>query len=94
LFDDRFWRELDRLSLFEHPYLLLEFPFELMESYPKGSGIPPGRWRYLKVRGPLLVKRFHELRLSHPTVRTEFVGGSGKFYCLSLFKRLLDGPPS
>ena len=90
LFEDRFHRELERLDKFEHPYLILEFPFEHMELYPKFSGIPSYLWSSLKVKGPQLIKAYHELRLSHPRIRVDFVGPSGKAYALSLFKRIFD----
>lgn len=90
LFSDTFWRELDRLSKFEHPYLILEFPFEFLDSFPTGSGIPSFRWKTMKLKGPLVLKKYHEMRLSYPSIRTEFVGGRGKEYSLSLFKRIVD----
>jgi len=43
----RFYRELDVLKNFVHPYILLEFPQSNMYSFPSGSGIPKKRWKYL-----------------------------------------------
>jgi len=90
LFQERFYRELDRLNKFEHPYLILEFPFDLMEIYPKNSSIPMCKWEFVKIRGNMLIKSYHEMRLSYPNIRVDFVGSGGKFYSFSLFKRITE----
>lgn len=90
LYQDRFWKELDRLVKFEHPYLVLEFPFEYMECYPKMSGIPTHLFNKIALRGNGLIKLFHEMQLSYPSLRIAFVGSAGKTYTLSLFKRIVD----
>jgi hypothetical protein len=90
LFQPRFERELERLDLFEHPYLVLEFTWDEFINFPEGSGIPRSRWKYLRVTPQGLVKRFHELRLAHPKLRIECVGANGRAYASSLFKRITE----
>jgi hypothetical protein len=90
LFQPRFHRELERLDEFEHPYLFLEFEWKQLVEYPRGSGVPPSKWRSLKVRPDLLIKTYHEMRLAHPRLRVEFVGQQGRTAALSLFKRIVD----
>lgn len=90
LFESRFADCLERMSKFEHAYLLLEFPFEYIISYPKYSGIPSYLWKSIQTRPDLFLKKFHELQLSYPRLRVCFVGTKGKEYCLSLFKRITD----
>lgn len=90
LYQDRFYRELDDLNKMEHPYLILEFDFGLMDIFPKNSGIPMFKWDTMKLRGPQIIKTYHEMRLSYPNIRVDFVGASGKSYALSLFKRVVE----
>lgn len=90
VFQDRCEAELERMKSFQFAYLLLEFSVADLEAFPRGSDIPYQQRKRVRVRGPLLLKRLHELQLSYPHVRTQFVGGSGKSYCLSLFKRLTE----
>lgn len=94
LFQNRFWRELERLNLFQHAYLFLEFTYEDLMSYPKTTSIPKYRWKHIKVTPPLLLKRYHEMRLAHPTLRVEFVGKYGKDVASSLFKRIYEHVPT
>jgi hypothetical protein len=90
LFEDRFWRELDRLEAFPLPFLVCEFTMDDLLSFPKNSGIPPGRWRFLKVRAPLLLKRFVEMTSRHKT-KVILAGKHGKAVASSIFKRVVEG---
>lgn len=90
LFQDRFWRELDRLDAVQHPYLFLEFNWAQLVEFPAGSGIPESKWKFLKVTPQLLVKRYTEMRIQHPRLRVEFVGSYGREAASSLFKRIVD----
>jgi ERCC4-type nuclease len=93
LFQPRFERELARLDAFEHPYLFLEFTADDVVRFPFNSGIPPARWRSLRVTPQLFLKRLHEAQLDHPTLRVWFVGGRGREVASSLFKRLTERGP-
>jgi hypothetical protein len=94
LFAPRFERELCRLDSFEHPYLFLEFSWKEMLEFPRGGGIPPHKWKNLRVTSDLLVRKYHEMRLAHPTLRVEFVGPHGRDAASSLFKRIWERRPS
>lgn len=48
--EKRFWREIERLSKFDRAVILFEFSEADLNAYPRGSGIPRKRWRYLRVR--------------------------------------------
>lgn len=65
--ESRFERELDRLDKFEHPYLICEFTWEDMLSFPNNSTIPQKYWANLKVTSNYLIKRFYEIDLNHKT---------------------------
>lgn len=90
LYEDRFYNELDDLNKMEHPYLVLEFDFPLMHEFPRNSGIPMCKWEHVKLRGPQIIKTYHEMRISYPNIRVDFVGSAGKEYAMSLFKRMVD----
>jgi len=40
----RFLREMERLSYYEHKFLILEFSLETLLMFPQGSGIPRKFW--------------------------------------------------
>jgi hypothetical protein len=91
LFDDgRFERELDRLQLYKYSFILLEFDFKDLMNYPYSSGIPKSKWRYIKIRGPLLLRRTIELIIKYPRTQILFCGKFGHDIALSIFKRVYD----
>lgn len=91
LFDDgRLERELERLQLFKHSYVFLEFDFKDLMNYPYSSGIPKNKWRYIKVRGPLVLKKTVELMVKYNKTQFIFCGKFGKDIALSIFKRIYD----
>lgn len=91
LFQSRAEKELIRMDNFVHPYLLLEFEFEDLVTFPRNSGIPESKWPDLRVTPQFLVKAFHEMQLRHPRLRVAFVGSQALPFCSSLFKRIVDG---
>lgn len=93
LFQSRFERELKRLDSFPHAYLVLDFLWEDIITFPANSGIPEKKWSALQMTPKLFALKFHEMRLAHPNLRVEFVGGFGREYCYSLFKRIAQHVP-
>ncbi len=65
--EKRFWRELDRLEGFAHPFLILEFDYTDLKRYPEGSGIPCNRWGHLKTNHNFLIKKFMDIELNYKT---------------------------
>ena len=53
--EERFERELERMSDFAHKFLILEFGYNHIESYPVGSGIPKNKQKRVKVKGPFIM---------------------------------------
>jgi hypothetical protein len=86
--DGRFEKELDRLQLFKHSFVILEFDFKDIMNYPYSSGIPKSKWRYIKIRGPFLLKRTVELITKYYRTQFLFCGKFGKDIALSIFKRI------
>lgn len=46
----RFHKELDRMTTFQHSFLLFEFSWSDIERYPQGSDIPKPKWKFLKIK--------------------------------------------
>lgn len=57
----RFWREVERLALFKHPYLLLEFSELDVAKYPVGSGLPRYLWKKVRVRAPFIFSKIEQI---------------------------------
>jgi hypothetical protein len=90
VFQDRFLRELDRLDAFRLAFIVCEFTLEDVQAFPERSGIPRGRWRALRVRAPLLLKKITELQVAHPGVSWVFAGTAAKSYTSGLLKRMYE----
>lgn len=60
IIEKRFENELVRMSEFPHKFMILEFSFEDVLNFPRGSGIPPKKWRYVKIKPQFIVKKLAE----------------------------------
>ena len=87
--EGRFERELERLDGIQHPWILLEFNMQDVMNYPVGSGIPKYKWKYLKFRGPFILKKMTEMMMNH-RVNIVLCGGSGKEVAANIFKRTIE----
>ena len=58
---ERFHRELVLLNEVKHSYIICEFPETAMFAFPKGSGIPKSKMKYLKMTSGYLRKLIHEI---------------------------------
>jgi hypothetical protein len=85
----RFERELERLDGIQHPWILLEFNMTDVLNYPVGSGIPKAKWRYLKFRGPFILKKMTEMMRDH-RVNLFLCGANGKEVASNIFKRVIE----
>lgn len=90
VFDARFTRELERLALFRYAFVVLEFDLSDLYAFPANSGIPKSRWRRLRVNGTLLVKRLNDYLVQYPTIHFVLVGGNGREFATSLFRRVIE----
>ena len=85
----RFERELERLDGIQYPWILLEFNMTDVLNYPVGSGIPKSKWRFLKFRGPFILKKMTEMMCNH-RVRIILRGANGKEVASNIFKRVIE----
>ena len=86
---DRFIRELERMRDFPWRYVLLEFDMDAVMTFPKGTKIPAYKKKFLKIRGPFLLKRIIELQKEY-NVPFVFCGKYAKEVCSSIFKRFME----
>ena len=84
--------ELQRLEEFRFPYVICEFPFSLLETYPVGSNIPKRLWPIIRVKPDFIVRRFLEIQMKFKT-RFLFADGGGERVAMSLFKRIVERVP-
>lgn len=89
---DDFRQELERLDEFAHPFVVCEFPFSLLRSYPAGSSVPRRLWRSVRVTPQFLLQRVEEIWLRH---RARFVFADtpalAREVASGLFKRVVEG---
>lgn len=62
---DRFWREMERMSKFPKKICIFEFSEAMIAIYPKGSGIPKWRQRFIRVKPPFLFKCIDRIRTEY-----------------------------
>ncbi len=84
----RFERELQRLEAFTHPYLILEFSYEDMLSFPRNSGIPAKLWPKLKVGPGYLLKRYAEIDTDYKT-KIILAGNRGAEWASLIFRTIV-----
>ena len=88
---DDFKNELARMEEFTHPFVICEFPLSLIQTYPRGSGIPKHIWPSIKVRPQFLLLRLEEIWLRF---KTKFIfadaPGLGRDIASGLFKRVAE----
>lgn len=86
LVDERFDRELERLSQFSFAAVLCEFEYRDVLRYPVGSGIPRQRLGEVRLRGSFLLRRITELEMRWG-VHFILAGKAAQDKALCLFKR-------
>jgi hypothetical protein len=87
---DDFKQELERMEEFKHPYIICEFPFELLSIFPRESGIPKSLWPKLRVSAGFIIKRVQEIEMKFKTKIVFAPGELGKQYASGLFKRIVE----
>lgn len=85
--EKRFTRELERMDKMDQAYLILEFTYEDIESFPANSTIPSKYWKDLRVSAKFLRLRFFEI-MSDYNVQVILAGNRGPEYAEQIFKRM------
>lgn len=87
--EDRFERELERLSVFKHAFIVCEFTLEEVFGYPYSTSLPASVKRKIRIRGSFLFKKITEWQIKY-RVHFIFAGTSAKSYVKSLFNTFLQ----
>ena len=58
----QFDAEIERMSEFRWAYILCEFSIDNLMQFPKGSTIPPRRWKYLRMNGKFMWRKICEYK--------------------------------
>jgi len=87
----RFMEEIDRMRYYEHKYLVLEFSFNDLLDFPKGSNIPAKTIPFLRVTGNYMIREITELQVRHG-IQVVFAGDrlGGYNYTNALLRRITD----
>jgi hypothetical protein len=84
-----FQAEMERMTEFQHSFLILEFSMDDLLKFPEGSGIPKWQQKNVRVSGKYLLKCLLEFQLWYDT-KVLFCGSKYNAFLVtnSLFKRL------
>lgn len=83
----RFDRELDRLEQYAHPFLILEFTANDIETFPANSGIPLYLRKKIKISPNYIWSRVLEFDVKYKT-KVIFAGSQGKKIAEILFRKM------
>jgi hypothetical protein len=86
---DRFKRALERMAEFQHPFLVCEFTWDDVWSYPKNSGVPRHKWKDLRLSPQFLMRVLTTIPVRYG-IHVELVGRLGEQWCSSMFKRVTE----
>lgn len=87
----RFKNELERMRDYEYKYLIFEFGMQDVLDYPVGSGIPMGRWKKLKTRGPYILKCISQIQVAYD-VHVIYAGNASnaEYAATNIMKRIYE----
>jgi DNA excision repair protein ERCC-4 len=63
--EKRFFAELVRMQTFEFRFLVCEFDFQDILTFPKNSGIPSHRHKYVKISPQFIMKNMSEIQIKY-----------------------------
>ena len=89
LFEERFYRELDRMN-HKYSFVIFEFTLEELLNYPKGCGLSPRIEKRIKVNGKLLTSKVIELQLKYPHIHFVFVGNNAIEYVNRICRKVVE----
>lgn len=89
--EDRFEREMERLTLFPYPYIVLEFGFSDVMAFPKGAGLPPKVMKQIKVTPNFILSRIAEYEIKYG-VRFHFCDNrsNAMWFVSNLFRKVAN----
>lgn len=91
--EDRFEKEMERLSKFQHKFIVCEFNMTDVAIYPEAeTKMPQDVKNKVQMKGTYIIRRLTEIELKYG-VHIVFAGNvtNAKWYVSSIFKRLMQG---
>lgn len=87
--EKRFEKLLENIRDFRYKFLICEFTFEQLSSYPVGSDLPPSLYKRIRIRGGFLQAWLAKITLDYG-VNVIFCGDAKKAekFCYILLKRI------
>lgn len=70
---ERFYKELERMSTFQHAFLLCEFDMYDIDKYPESSGIPKYKINKIKIKKPYILRCISQIQVKY-NVHVVFCG--------------------
>jgi ERCC4-type nuclease len=88
---DRFVREIERMTKYEHRYIILEFSIEDLLNYPDNSRMPDEKKAVSRVAGKYMLKCLMEFQVNYG-VHVIFCGNKNYafYFVASLLKRFSE----
>ncbi len=62
-----FQAEMERMKDFDHSFIVCEFSMDDLINFPKNSGIPSGKQKFVKITGKYMLKTLIEFQLWYDT---------------------------
>lgn len=87
IIESRFTRELQRLDQIPQAYMILEFTWDDIESFPHNSGIPSKYWNSLRITSKFMFKRLIEI-MSDYNIQVILAGNKGPEIADRIFRRM------
>lgn len=89
LSEERFRRELERMSKIAHPVVALEFKMSDLTTWPDRSGLPQKQLDLIRARGPYLESKLAKYQAEFPHVQFAFVRDRGCQFAIDFFQWVL-----
>lgn len=87
--EKRFQKALDRMAAFKYRFIICEFDFDDVMSFPVNSGIPKSKWSELKVKNYYIKRCLFEYAVAR-NIHVIFAGQYGREVAMTIFKRVIE----
>ena len=94
-----FCAELERLQVYEHKYIILEFSIDILMGFPEFSGIPKSKWyrtnsagkrvKNIRMTGAYMIKKINEIRQTYG-IEIIFAHTSAEHEAMSIFIKVYN----
>lgn len=87
----RFFNELVRMQQYQYKFLICEFPFTDILTFPRNSGIPYSKHKYLKISSAYILKVMSQIQIKY-NIPVIYIDGQQEAEVLvdNLFRRIVE----